>query len=71
MFSFSIEVTVSRKPQEEETEADVGLHLKVTFTDKAIQRNARLDGKWGQGENTLSFFPFTAGEPFKVHQGPQ
>ncbi|XP_008311745.1 galectin-related protein B [Cynoglossus semilaevis] len=62
----SIEVTVSRKPQEEETEADVGLHLKVTFTDKAIQRNARLDGKWGQGENTLSFFPFTAGEPFKM-----
>uniref|UniRef100_A0AAZ1Y0F8 Galectin n=1 Tax=Oreochromis aureus TaxID=47969 RepID=A0AAZ1Y0F8_OREAU len=62
----SIEVTLSTKPQEEETEGDVGLQLKVNFRDKAVQRNARLDGKWGSSENTLSFFPFAPGESFKV-----
>ncbi|XP_032403246.1 galectin-related protein B isoform X2 [Xiphophorus hellerii] len=61
----SIEVTVSCKPQEEEAEADVGLQLKVSFMDKAVQRNARLAGKWGPCENTLSFFPFAPGEAFK------
>ncbi|XP_068195123.1 galectin-related protein A-like [Antennarius striatus] len=62
----SIEVTVSSTPQEEEAEADVGLQLKVNFMDKAVQRNARLSGKWGPAENTLSFFPFAAGESFKM-----
>ncbi|KAM7376286.1 hypothetical protein PAMP_006029 [Pampus punctatissimus] len=62
----SIEVTVSSKPQEEDKEEDVGLQLKVSFTDKAVQRNARLAGKWGPAENTLSFFPFAAGESFKM-----
>ncbi|XP_039898809.1 galectin-related protein B [Simochromis diagramma] len=62
----SIEVTLSTKPQEEETEGDVGLQLKVNFRDKAVQRNARLDGKWGSSENTLSFFPFAPGESFKM-----
>lgn len=62
----SIEVTLSTKPQEEETEGDVGLQLKVNFRDKAVQRNARLEGKWGSSENTLSFFPFAPGESFKV-----
>ncbi|XP_061825021.1 galectin-related protein B [Nerophis lumbriciformis] len=70
----SIEVVVSCKPHREEdeedgeseSEGDVGLQLKVTFTDKAVQRNARLDGKWGRAENTLSFFPFAPGEPFKM-----
>uniref|UniRef100_A0A3Q4GC22 Galectin n=1 Tax=Neolamprologus brichardi TaxID=32507 RepID=A0A3Q4GC22_NEOBR len=59
-------VTLSTKPQEEETEGDVGLQLKVNFRDKAVQRNARLDGKWGSSENTLSFFPFAPGESFKM-----
>lgn len=62
----SIEVTLSSKPQEEDTEGDVGLQLKVSFMDKAVQRNARLAGKWGPSENTLSFFPFAPGEAFKV-----
>ncbi|KAF7658651.1 hypothetical protein LDENG_00009780 [Lucifuga dentata] len=62
----SIEVTVASKPQEEDTEGDVGLQLKVSFTEKAVQRNACLAGKWGPSESTLSFFPFTAGEPFKM-----
>ncbi|XP_071385194.1 LOW QUALITY PROTEIN: galectin-related protein B [Centroberyx affinis] len=62
----SIEVTVASSPQEEDSEPDVGLQLKVSFMDKAVQRNARLAGKWGPAENTLSFFPFTPGEPFKM-----
>lgn len=62
----SIEVILSSAPQEEDTEGDVGLQLKVNFMDKAVQRNARLAGKWGQAENTLSFFPFAPGESFKV-----
>lgn len=66
----SIEVTLSSHPQEEDTEGDVGLQLKVNFTDKAVQRNARLAGKWGPAENTLSFFPFAPGESFKVRVLP-
>ncbi|XP_076013709.1 galectin-related protein B [Genypterus blacodes] len=62
----SIEVTVASRPQEEDTEGDVGLQLKVSFKDKAVQRNARLAGKWGRSENTISFFPFAAGESFKM-----
>lgn len=62
----SIEVTLSSEAQEEDTEGDVGLQLKVSFMDKAVQRNARLAGKWGPSENTLSFFPFAPGEAFKV-----
>lgn len=64
----SMEVLVSSRPQEEEegAEGDVGLQLKISFKEKAIQRNARLNGKWGPAENTMSFFPFAAGEPFKM-----
>lgn len=62
----SMEVLVSSKPEDEEAEGDVGLQLKISFKDKVIQRNARLNGKWGPAENTLSFFPFAAGEAFKM-----
>lgn len=62
----SIEVVVSSRPEDEEAEADVGLQLKVIFSDKAIHRNARLSGKWGLPEKTMSFFPFAAGEAFKM-----
>ncbi|XP_062253493.1 galectin-related protein A-like [Platichthys flesus] len=61
-----IEVSLSSQPQDEDTEADVGLQLKVNFVDRAVQRNARLAGKWGPSENTMSFFPFAPGEPFKM-----
>lgn len=64
-----MEVLVSSQPQDKEedgVEGDVGLQLKISFKEKAIQRNARLCGKWGPAENTLSFFPFAAGEPFKM-----
>ncbi|XP_072313145.1 galectin-related protein B isoform X1 [Eucyclogobius newberryi] len=63
----SMEVLVSSQPRDEEgAEGDVGLQLKISFKEKAIQRNARLDGKWGPAENTLSYFPFASGEPFKM-----
>uniref|UniRef100_A0A8C7X2I1 Galectin n=1 Tax=Oryzias sinensis TaxID=183150 RepID=A0A8C7X2I1_9TELE len=62
----SIEVTLSSKPEQEEAEADVGLQLKVNFSEKAVQRNACMGGKWGPSENTLSFFPFAPGEAFKM-----
>lgn len=62
----SIEVVLSSQPLEEVTDADVGLQLKVSFVDKAVQRNARQAGKWGRPETTLSYFPFAAGESFKV-----
>lgn len=67
-WSDSIEVTLSSAPPEEDAAGDVGLQLQVNFVDKAVQRNARLAGKWGQAENTLSFFPFAPGESFKVEQ---
>lgn len=57
---------MSSKPAQEDAEGDVGLQLKVSFMDKAIHRNARLAGKWGPAEKNLSFFPFAAGEAFKV-----
>ncbi|KAI9537730.1 hypothetical protein NQZ68_022392 [Dissostichus eleginoides] len=62
----SMEVVLSCAPQEEDEEADVGLQLKVSFTEKAVQRNARVAGKWGRPETTLSYFPFAAGESFKM-----
>ncbi|KAJ8289658.1 hypothetical protein GJAV_G00003810 [Gymnothorax javanicus] len=51
---------------EDDTESDVGLQLTVSFQDRAVLRNARLKGKWGASENALSYFPFAAGEPFKM-----
>lgn len=51
---------------EEDKEEDVGLQVTISFGEKAVLRNARLEGKWGPSENALSFFPFTAGEPFKM-----
>ncbi|XP_012678458.1 galectin-related protein A-like [Clupea harengus] len=51
---------------EEDREGDVGLQVTVSFGEKAVLRNARLEGKWGPSENALSYFPFTAGEPFKM-----
>ncbi|CDQ91000.1 unnamed protein product [Oncorhynchus mykiss] len=62
----SMVVSLSSDPVEEDFEGDVGLQVKVNFLAKAVQRNARLAGNWGTSENTLSFFPFAAGEPFKV-----
>ncbi|KAG7466119.1 hypothetical protein MATL_G00161550 [Megalops atlanticus] len=53
-------------PPQDDTESDVGLQLTVSFQDRAVLRNARLAGQWGVSENALSYFPFAAGEPFKM-----
>lgn len=62
----NMEVILSSEPQDEDTDGDVGLQFKVSFTDKAVQRNARVAGKWGRPETTLSYFPFAPGESFKM-----
>ncbi|KAK7140408.1 hypothetical protein R3I94_012881 [Phoxinus phoxinus] len=56
----------SKGEGDEEIEGDVGLELKVNFSEKAVLRNARLSGQWGTSETALSFFPFAPGEPFKM-----
>ncbi|XP_010145755.1 PREDICTED: galectin-related protein A-like [Eurypyga helias] len=45
---------------------DVGLLFSVNFSDKSIIRNARVAGKWGREEKTIPYFPFTAGDTFKM-----
>uniref|UniRef100_A0A8C6ZFN7 Galectin n=1 Tax=Nothoprocta perdicaria TaxID=30464 RepID=A0A8C6ZFN7_NOTPE len=45
---------------------DVGLLLTVNFGDKSITRNARTGGKWGREEKNIPYFPFTAGDTFKM-----
>ncbi|TSV02062.1 Galectin-related protein B [Bagarius yarrelli] len=62
-------VTLSCPPNEEgeeKKEGDVGLQLTFKFTEKAVIRNSRINGKWGTLESIVSFFPFAAGEPFKM-----
>ncbi|XP_026135128.1 galectin-related protein B-like [Carassius auratus] len=56
----------SKGEGDEEMEGDVGLELKVNFSQKAVLRNARLSGQWGASETALSFFPFAPGEAFKM-----
>ncbi|XP_060781174.1 galectin-related protein A-like [Neoarius graeffei] len=65
----SMKVTLScpaRGEGDTEQEGDVGLQLMVKFTEKAVVRNSRVNGKWGTSESILSFFPFAAGESFKM-----
>ncbi|KAM9290647.1 LOW QUALITY PROTEIN: galectin-related protein A-like [Morus bassanus] len=45
---------------------DVGLLFTVNFSDKSITRNARIAGKWGREEKTIPYFPFMAGDTFKM-----
>ncbi|KAL0969453.1 hypothetical protein UPYG_G00227570 [Umbra pygmaea] len=62
----SMVVSLSSDPVDEASEGDVGLQVTVSFLTKAVQRNARLAGTWGISENNLAYFPFAAGEPFKM-----
>ncbi|XP_076841869.1 galectin-related protein A [Brachyhypopomus gauderio] len=52
--------------EEEKEEGDVGLQLTVSFGQKSVLRNSRLAGQWGATESAISFFPFAAGESFKM-----
>uniref|UniRef100_A0A8C3JND8 Galectin n=1 Tax=Calidris pygmaea TaxID=425635 RepID=A0A8C3JND8_9CHAR len=62
LFSFS--VTLLCDPVD--ASKDVGLLFTVNFSDKSITRNARIAGKWGREEKTIPYFPFTAGDTFKM-----
>lgn len=48
---------------------DVGMIFTVNFSEKSITRNARIDGKWGIEEKNIPYFPFIAGDTFKVILG--
>ncbi|XP_065610475.1 galectin-related protein-like [Cyrtonyx montezumae] len=45
---------------------DVGMIFTVNFSEKSITRNARIDGKWGMEEKNIPYFPFIAGDTFKM-----
>ncbi|KAM9477503.1 galectin-related protein B [Clarias gariepinus] len=65
----SMMVTLSCPPRgegDEEQEGDVGLQMTIKFMEKAVVRNSRVSGKWGTSEGIISFFPFAAGESFKM-----
>lgn len=64
---FSFSVTLLCDPVD--ANKDVGLLFTVNFSDKSITRNARIAGKWGREEKTIPYFPFTAGDTFKVILG--
>ena len=61
---FSFSVTLLCDPVN--ANKDIGLLFTVNFSDKSITRNARIAGKWGREEKTIPYFPFTAGDTFKV-----
>lgn len=63
-FFFSFSVTLLCDPVD--ANKDVGLLFTVNFSEKSITRNARIAGKWGREEKTIPYFPFTAGDTFKV-----
>ncbi|XP_060119540.1 galectin-related protein A-like, partial [Heteronotia binoei] len=60
----SFSVTLLCDPMDAST--DVGLLLVINFTEKSIVRNSWIAGKWGKEEKTIPYFPFTAGDSFKM-----
>ncbi|MBN3298731.1 LEGLB protein, partial [Amia calva] len=60
----SIAVVLACHPNDPDT--DVGLQVIVSFQDRAILRNAKVSGEWGIVEKNISYFPFAAGEAFKM-----
>ncbi|XP_006632781.3 galectin-related protein B [Lepisosteus oculatus] len=60
----SIAVALACHPQDPDT--DVGLQVTVCFHDRAILRNAKVSGEWGVMEKNIPYFPFAAGEAFKM-----
>lgn len=64
---FSFSVTLLCDPVD--ANRDVGMMFTVNFSEKTITRNARIDGKWGIEEKNIPYFPFIAGDTFKVISG--
>nr|XP_033808233.1 galectin-related protein B-like isoform X2 [Geotrypetes seraphini] len=46
--------------------SDIGLQLIVNFKDKSVSRNAKISQEWGTEEKSILYFPFTAGDNFKM-----
>ncbi|XP_056401481.1 galectin-related protein A-like isoform X2 [Hyla sarda] len=49
-----------------DAEEDVAFLLTVNFQDRSIIRNAKFAGIWGAEEKKIPYFPFTAGDNFKM-----
>ncbi|XP_042302475.1 galectin-related protein-like [Sceloporus undulatus] len=62
----SFSLTLLCDPIDGHPNKDVGFFLAVSFTEKSIIRNSRIDGLWGEEEDEIPYFPFTAGESFKM-----
>ncbi|XP_037328049.2 galectin-related protein-like [Pungitius pungitius] len=45
---------------------DVALELCVRFRERQVLRRACVAGCWGDGDRAAPFFPFIAGQPFKI-----
>ncbi|TSK18079.1 Galectin-related protein [Bagarius yarrelli] len=45
---------------------DVALEISARFEDRQLLRNAHVAGAWGEEEAAIPFFPFLAGQPFRL-----
>ncbi|XP_058236737.1 galectin-related protein isoform X3 [Hemibagrus wyckioides] len=45
---------------------DVALEVSARFEDRQLLRNAHVAGSWGEEEAAIPFFPFLAGQPFRL-----
>ncbi|XP_026992294.1 galectin-related protein [Tachysurus fulvidraco] len=45
---------------------DVALEVSARFEDRHVLRNAHVAGSWGEEETAIPFFPFLAGQPFRL-----
>ncbi|MGH0132476.1 UNVERIFIED_CONTAM: hypothetical protein FKN15_049162 [Acipenser sinensis] len=62
-------IAVNLACSSKDPETDVGLQLSVSFQDRSVARNARVCGEWGAAEKNIPYFPFSAGETFKIFTG--
>ncbi|MEE6492084.1 hypothetical protein FKM82_016466 [Ascaphus truei] len=58
--------TVSLLCNPKDPEQDVAFLLKVNFQDRSIVRNTKFAGVWGSEERKIPYFPFMAGDNFKM-----
>ncbi|MBN3284671.1 LEGL protein, partial [Polyodon spathula] len=65
-FSRLVRIAVNLACNSKDPKTDVGLQLSVSFQDRSVVRNARICGEWGAAEKNIPYFPFSAGETFKM-----
>ncbi|KAJ1103687.1 hypothetical protein NDU88_001108 [Pleurodeles waltl] len=59
-------LTVSLLCNPVDPKADIALQMTVNFQERSIIRNAKIAEEWGTEEKNIQYFPFTAGEHFKM-----